>query len=55
MTNNYYYKNRQQRIEYQRNYRNKQKLISKEKPKKYKKKIKEKTKITIKKIIITFD
>lgn len=51
MTNNYYYKNRQQRIDYQRNYR-KEKIKVKGK---YKKKPKEKTKIIIKRITVNFD
>lgn len=58
MTNNYYYKNRQERIEYQRKYRIKQKINTintKETTKKYKKKPKDKAKITIKKIIVYFD
>jgi hypothetical protein len=54
MSNTYYYKNREERIQYQRNYRIKQKYRIQER-KKYKKKPKEKTKIIIKKIIVNFD
>jgi len=58
MTNNYYYKNREERIEYQRKYRVKQKYNLKNFRKvkgKYKKKPKEKTKIIIKRITVNFD
>ena len=56
MTNSYYYKNREQRIEYQRKYRIEQKNYNLKKVKgKYKKKPKEKTKIIKKITTILFD